>query len=125
MGWGSRMSVSQLIQNRLVTRHAHAMLLAGALALAAGCGKTSAGDPQAGGGPPAVPVQVKVAQAQNVPEMTEYLSVLKSRHSANINPQVEGYITKIFVNSGDHVTAGSAPRPREPPHSTTAGAAPR
>src|SRR5712671_3463209 len=106
MGWGSRMSVSQLIQNRLVTRRAHAMLLAGALALAAGCGKTSAGDPQAGGGPQAVPVQVKVAQAQNVPEMTEYLSVLKSRHSANINPQVEGYITRIYVKSGDRVTAG-------------------
>src|SRR5258706_15442250 len=105
MGWGSRMSVSQLIQNRLVSR-AHVVLLAGALALAAGCGKTSAGDPQAGGGPQAVPVQVKIAQAQNVPEMTEYLSVLKSRHSANINPQVEGYITKIYVTSGDHVTAG-------------------
>ena len=101
------MSVSQLIQNRLVTRRAHAVLLAGALALAAGCGKTSAGDPQAGGGPQAVPVQVKVAQAQNVPEMTEYLSVLKSRHSANINPQVEGYITKIFVNSGDRVSTGT------------------
>src|SRR5258705_12081213 len=101
MGWGSRMSVSQLIQNRLVTRHAHAMLLAGALALAAGCGKTSAGDPQAGGGPQAVPVQVKGAQAQNVPEMTEYLSVLKSRHSANIKPQGEGYINQVFENSGD------------------------
>src|SRR5712672_376735 len=107
MGWGSRMSVSQLIQNRLVTSRAHAVLLAGALALAAGCGKTSAGDPQAGGGPQAVPVQVKVAQAQNVPETTEYLCVLKSRHSANINPQVEGYITKIFVKSGDRVTAGT------------------
>ena len=101
------MSVSQLIQNRLVTRRAHAVLLAGTLALAAGCGKTSAGDPKAGGGPQAVPVQVKVAQAQNVPEMTEYLSVLKSRHSANINPQVEGYITKIFVNSGDRVSIGT------------------
>jgi RND family efflux transporter MFP subunit len=78
------------------------------VALAAGCGKTSAGDPKAGGGPQAMPVQVKVAQAENVPETTEYLSVLKSRHSANINPQVEGYITKIFVNSGDHVTAGTA-----------------
>src|SRR6266403_4430091 len=107
MGWGSRMSVSQLIQNRLVTSRAHAVLLAGALALAAGCGKTSAGDPQAGGGPQAVPVQVKVAQAQNVPETTEYLSVLKSRHSANINPQVEGSITKIYVKSGDRVTAGT------------------
>ncbi|HXN51082.1 MAG TPA: efflux RND transporter periplasmic adaptor subunit [Candidatus Acidoferrum sp.] len=83
------------------------MLLIGALVLAAGCGKTSAGDPAAGGAPQAMPVQVKIAQAENIPETTEYLSVLKSRHSANINPQVEGYITKIFVKSGDRVSAGT------------------
>jgi RND family efflux transporter MFP subunit len=100
------MSRSQVTQTKVVKGGASAMLLAGILALAAGCGKTSAGDPKAGGGPQAMPVQVKIAQAENVPETTEYLSVLKSRHSANINPQVEGYITKIFVNSGDHVTAG-------------------
>src|SRR5258708_18953694 len=107
MGWGSSMSVSQLIQNRLVRRGAIASMLMCALTLAAGCGKTWAGDPQAGGGPQAMPVQVKIAQAQSVPETTEYLSVLKSRHSANINPQVEGYITKIFVNSGDRVSIGT------------------
>jgi RND family efflux transporter MFP subunit len=101
------MSGSQLTQNRLVRGSASVLLLAGVLALAGGCGKTSAGDPKAGGGPQAMPVQVKIAQAENVPETTEYLSVLKSRHSANINPQVEGYITKIFVTSGDRVTAGT------------------
>jgi RND family efflux transporter MFP subunit len=106
MGWGSSMSVSQLIQNRLVKGGASAFMLGCALMLAAGCGKTSAGDPKAAG-PQAMPVQVKVAQAQNVPETTEYLSVLKSRHSANINPQVEGYITKIYVNSGDRVSTGT------------------
>jgi len=93
--------------------------LAGATALAtvflatavftAGCGKTSAGDPSAaaGGAPPAMPVQVRVAQEEKIPETTEYLSILKSRHSATINPHVEGYITKIFVKSGDHATAGT------------------
>jgi RND family efflux transporter MFP subunit len=106
-GWGSSMSGSQSIQNRLVKRNASALLLVGALVFTAGCGKTSAGDPTAGGGPQAMPVQVKIAQAENVPETTEYLSLLKSRHSANINPQVEGYITKIFVTSGDRVTAGT------------------
>jgi RND family efflux transporter MFP subunit len=75
--------------------------------MAAGCGKTSAGDPKAGGAPQAMPVQVKIAQAQTIPETTQYLSVLKSRHSANINPQVEGYITKIYVRSGDRVTPGT------------------
>jgi RND family efflux transporter MFP subunit len=101
------MSRSQVTQTKVVKGGASAVLLAGILAFTAGCGKTSAGDPKAGGGPQAMPVQVKIAQAENVPETTEYLSVLKSRHSANINPQVEGYITKIFVNSGDHVTTGT------------------
>jgi RND family efflux transporter MFP subunit len=79
----------------------------GVAALAAGCGKTSAGDPAAGGGMQAMPVQVTVAKLQKIPESTEYLSILKSRHSATINPQVEGQITKIFVKSGDRVTAGT------------------
>ena len=77
-------------------------------ALTAGCGKTAADDPgAAGGAPPAMPVQVMVAKSQKIPDTTEYLSILKSRHSATINPQVEGQITKIFVKSGDRVTAGT------------------
>jgi RND family efflux transporter MFP subunit len=102
------MHVFQTIQNRQVSRSVVALVLIGALTLAAGCGKTSAGDPAAGGAPPAMPVQVKVAQAESIPDVTEYLSVLKSRHSATINPHVEGYITKIFVKSGDHVNTGTA-----------------
>src|SRR5260221_10550800 len=97
----------QLVQNRQFRLSVYALMLAGTLAFAAGCGKTSAGDPAAAGAPQAMPVQVKVAQAENVPDTTEYLSVLKSRHAANISPQVEGYITKIYVQSGDHVTAGT------------------
>lgn len=76
-------------------------------ALAVGCGKTSAGGGQAPGGPQAMPVQVKVAQAEQIPQTTEYLAVLKSRHSTTISPQVEGYITKIYVKAGDRVTAGT------------------
>jgi RND family efflux transporter MFP subunit len=88
-----------------------ALMFAAALLVAAvvvsGCGKTSAGDPGAGGGMQAMPVQVMVAKAQKIPDATEYLSILKSRHSATINPQVEGQITKIFVKSGDRVRAGA------------------
>jgi len=54
-----------------------------------------------------MPVQVQVAQSVRIPDTTEYLSVLKSRQSAVINPQVEGQITKIFVKSGDLVNAGT------------------
>ena len=54
-----------------------------------------------------MPVQVELVASKPIALTTEYLSLLKSRHSASINPQVEGYITKIFVKSGDRVTAGS------------------
>ena len=54
-----------------------------------------------------MPVQVQIAKSQKIPDATEYLSILKSRHSATINPQVEGQITKIFVKSGDRVAAGA------------------
>ncbi len=55
-----------------------------------------------------MPVQVEVVQSKPIAETTEYLALLKSRHSAVINPQVEGYITKIFVKSGDRVNAGTS-----------------
>lgn len=53
-----------------------------------------------------MPVQVLVAKPRTIRDTTEYLALLKSRHSAMINPQVEGQVTKIFVKSGDHVTSG-------------------
>ena len=79
-----------------------------ALVWAAGCdSKTSAGGP-ASGGMQALPVQVEVVQAVRIPETTEYLSTLKSRQAAQINPQVEGQITAIFVKSGDSVSKGTS-----------------
>jgi RND family efflux transporter MFP subunit len=70
-----------------------------------GCQKSSTVG--AAGDAPAVPVQVRIAPLVKIPDTTEYLSILKSRHSAAINPQVEGQITKIFVKSGDHVAPGT------------------
>jgi multidrug efflux pump subunit AcrA (membrane-fusion protein) len=54
-----------------------------------------------------MPVQVHIVQATRIAETTEYLSVLKSRQSAVINPQVEGQVTAIFVKSGEQVSAGT------------------
>ena len=76
------------------------------LALAvAGCGTKSA-TVNAGGDAPAQ-VQVQLIESKRITNTTEYLALLKSRHSASINPQVEGYITKIYVKSGDRVAAGT------------------
>src|SRR5713101_5103730 len=88
-------------------RRASAVLLAlTAGALAVGCQKSAADNPP-GAGAPALPVQVRIAPSVKIPETTEYLSILKSRHSAAINPQEEGQITRIFVKSGDHVKEGT------------------
>ncbi|HXJ04997.1 MAG TPA: efflux RND transporter periplasmic adaptor subunit [Candidatus Acidoferrum sp.] len=99
------MFVSDRISNNW--RGATLVLLVSASLFVSGCGeKTSAGGPGAGG-PPAMPVQIQIAQSIRIPDTNEYLSVLKSRQSAVINPQVEGQITKIFVKSGDEVNAGT------------------
>ena len=76
----------------------------------AGCGAKSASVSASGegGADAAMPVQVQLVEAKPIAETTEYLALLKSRHSATINPQVEGYITRIFVKSGDHVASGAA-----------------
>lgn len=74
-------------------------------AAAAGCGDKSAPSTAAAAGG-AMPVQFQVAETKQIPDTSEFLSVLKSRHSSAINPQVEGQIVKIFVKSGDHVKLG-------------------
>jgi RND family efflux transporter MFP subunit len=77
-------------------------------ALLAGCHANSSADTATSGSLRAMPVQVQVAQARPIANSTEYLSILKSRRSATINPQVEGNITGIFVKSGDRVKRGDA-----------------
>jgi RND family efflux transporter MFP subunit len=85
----------------------YVLVLAALYASAAltGCGER--GRDGGAAAPPATPVQVLVVESQKLTDSTEYLAILKSRHSATINPQVEGQVTKIFVKSGDRVTAGT------------------
>ncbi len=71
------------------------------LALAA-CAKSA--PPQAA--PQAMPVQTQTIAAAPVPQYDEYVSTIKSRRSATINPQVDGNLVRIYVHSGDRVRAG-------------------
>ncbi len=75
------------------------------VAVANGCGQKQSASAQ---GPGAVPVKTVVIQPVEIPDATEYLATLKSRHSSVLNPQVEGQVTNIFVRSGDHVKMGAA-----------------
>ena len=59
-------------------------------------------------GSSAMPVKTQIAQLVDIPDSSEYLATLKSRRSAAINPQVEGWITKINVHSGQHVRQGTS-----------------
>ncbi|MFZ0637765.1 MAG: efflux RND transporter periplasmic adaptor subunit [Candidatus Acidiferrales bacterium] len=79
------------------------LTLVAALVFLGSCGKK---DPSAGQPPPSITVKTSIAQNVAIPDETEYLATLKSRHSTTLNPQVEGFVTEIFVKSGDHVKAG-------------------
>jgi RND family efflux transporter MFP subunit len=76
-----------------------------ALGSALGCGNKPATH---AAGFNALPVKTHVLQLVPIPETSEYLSTLKWRQSAAINPQVAGQIVKINVKSGDHVNANVA-----------------
>jgi len=83
------------------------LLLVSALALACGGGSQAApggsGDP---GGMPPSPVQTITLQPRPVPRTSEFVATVQSLASTTIQPQVEGFVTKIFVKSGDRVRAG-------------------
>jgi RND family efflux transporter MFP subunit len=95
-----------------------ALLLPAALAAAlaaAACGggsASSAGGPggpggPGGGPPPALPVPIAAVADTELRDATEYVATLRSRHTTNVQPQVEGVLTRIFVKSGDRVALGA------------------
>jgi RND family efflux transporter MFP subunit len=65
-----------------------------------------AADPKAQA-PPAMPVKIQIAQNVPVSDSSEYVATLKSRDSTVIMPQVEGWVTEIYVQSGAPVKAGA------------------
>jgi RND family efflux transporter MFP subunit len=71
--------------------------------LIAGCSKAP---PPAAAAPQAMPVQVQTVSLSSVPISDTYVSTIKSRRSATLQPQVDGNLTKILVKSGDAVKAG-------------------
>ena len=71
--------------------------------LTAGCHKAA---PPAAPAMQAMPVQVQSVAPTNVPETDTYVTTIKSRRSATMQPQVDGNLTRIFVTSGQHVNAG-------------------
>jgi RND family efflux transporter MFP subunit len=69
-----------------------------------GCGNTAAKPPA----PQPLPVNTQTVNLSPVPRVDEYVATVKSRRTANIQPQVDGTLTRILVKSGDRVRAGQA-----------------
>lgn len=76
------------------------------LVFSASCSQKGQQQGGPGAGMQGLPVKTEVAQERVVPDFTEYISTLRSRGSAILQPEVEGQIVKIFVRSGQHVRAG-------------------
>jgi RND family efflux transporter MFP subunit len=78
------------------------------IALPACGGNTGAA---AGGAPPgemmAMPVEAAPLTARPVERITEYIATVKSRRSSTIQPQAEGFITRIAATSGQRVGRGA------------------
>jgi RND family efflux transporter MFP subunit len=64
----------------------------------------------------ALPVQTVAVSLSPVPQSSEYLATIKSRRSATLQPQVDGRLTEIRVQSGDHVKAGQEMMSIDPLH---------
>jgi len=82
------------------------LLALSGLALSLGlssCGRSNADAPQ---GPPPAPVKVQAVQDQSIGDASEYVATIKSRHSATIMSDVEGWIFDIRVHSGQLVKKG-------------------
>src|SRR5262245_7047412 len=60
-----------------------------------------------GGGMPPMPVEAVVLAAQPVEQTSEFVATLRSRRSTTIQPQVDGFLTRINVRSGQTVKQGA------------------
>ena len=78
-------------------------------AVSCGGGGAAGGEAGAGrgGGMPAMAVDIATLEAKPLEQTTEFVGTVKSRRSTQIQPQVEGFITRITAKPGQRVAAGA------------------
>jgi RND family efflux transporter MFP subunit len=65
--------------------------------------------PPAGGAPAAFPptdVKTIALEPRPIPQSSEFAATIRSLRSTTVQPQVEGYVRRIFVSAGDRVRSG-------------------
>lgn len=80
-------------------------LLAVPVAATAACGNPAQGSGPAGAFPP-LEVEVVALAPKPITRASDFVGVVRSLRSTTIQPQVEGFVTRIFVRSGARVRAG-------------------
>lgn len=60
-----------------------------------------------GGQMPGLPVKLETAQLSTVENSTEFIGSLESQQAITVRPEVTGRVSRIFVEAGDRVTAGT------------------
>jgi RND family efflux transporter MFP subunit len=87
------------------------MLLAAVTVTSCGGGSAASGGGGGGGrgrgNMPPMPVDIVLLDAKPIEQTTEFVGTIKSRRQTSVQPQMEGYLTRINVKSGDRVGAGA------------------
>src|ERR1044071_8069151 len=96
----------------MTTRTVVGALLLAVTSASCGGGSSAAGGGGGGAAPsrgamPAMAVEIVTLNPKPVEQLTEYVGTVKSRQSTNIQPQMEGYLTRIYVKSGARVARGT------------------
>lgn len=84
------------------------------LLIVTGCNRQSAAPSAAGGGrggpgaAPAGAVKLLTLEQKPIEQYSDFIASLRSLHATTIQPEVDGFVTRIFVKAGDRVRPGAA-----------------
>jgi RND family efflux transporter MFP subunit len=93
---------------RIIHRLIPVVLLCAACGGGGAAPASGAGDGRGGrGAGPAVGVTIVTLEPTPIDDASEFIATVRSLHSTTVQPQVDGVLTRVFVRSGDNVTAGT------------------
>ena len=101
------MTTARLSQEMLQMFAFYSLIALASIGAACGGGGAQQGPGGPGGAPPPMPVEIVTLAAKPVEQTTEYVATTKSLRSSTIQPEVEGFLTRIAVRSGERVTQGA------------------
>ena len=101
------MTTARLSKEMLQMFAFYSLMALASIGAACGGGGAQQGPGGPGGAPPPMPVEIVTLAAKPVEQTTEYVATTKSLRSSTIQPEVEGFLTRIAVRSGERVTQGA------------------